>query len=133
MTMMTPAKVPATTAPILMADHVSKSFPLPDGGELRVLDDVSVNLNRGEILALLGRSGSGKSTLLRILAGLIAPTSGAVRAHGNTVSGPNPDVAMVFQILRAPALADGAGECGTRPQGAGHPGARAGGAGQCGD
>jgi NitT/TauT family transport system ATP-binding protein len=97
MTMMTPAKVPATTAPILMADHVSKSFPLPDGGELRVLDDVSVNLNRGEILALLGRSGSGKSTLLRILAGLIAPTSGAVRAHGNTVSGPNPDVAMVFQ------------------------------------
>lgn len=44
----------ATTAPILTADHVSKSFPLPDGGTLRVLDDVSVALNRGEILGLLG-------------------------------------------------------------------------------
>jgi len=82
---------------LLTADHVSKSFPLPAGGELRVLDDVSVTLDRGEILALLGRSGSGKSTLLRILAGLIAPTAGTVKAHGQAVLGPNPEVAMVFQ------------------------------------
>ncbi|HTD49430.1 MAG TPA: ATP-binding cassette domain-containing protein [Acidimicrobiia bacterium] len=61
---------------ILAADHITKSFTSPDGTPLRVLDDISFELEDGEIVALLGKSGSGKSTLLRCLAGLIAPTSG---------------------------------------------------------
>jgi NitT/TauT family transport system ATP-binding protein len=47
-----------------------------------VLDDISLELHKGEILALLGKSGSGKSTLLRCIAGLIAPSSGEVRYRG---------------------------------------------------
>jgi NitT/TauT family transport system ATP-binding protein len=64
---------------------------------LTVLEDISLSLHEGEIVALLGRSGSGKSTLLRCLAGLIAPTSGVVSYRGTPLTGANPGVAMVFQ------------------------------------
>jgi NitT/TauT family transport system ATP-binding protein len=83
---------------LLVAEHVSKRFPKPDGsGEFTVLSDVSLAVQRGEILALLGRSGSGKSTLLRVLCGLHAPSAGRVLAEGRELKGANPDVAMVFQ------------------------------------
>ncbi len=82
---------------ILVAENVSKSFPIPAGGEQTVLEDVSLAIAPREVVALLGRSGSGKSTLLRILAGLITPTRGCVLRAGAPLVGPNPDVAMVFQ------------------------------------
>src|ERR1700761_7848052 len=82
---------------IIEVDHVGKSFPSADGSTLTVLDDVSVTLHEGEIVALLGKSGSGKSTLLRTIAGLIAPTSGQVRYRGAPLTGANSGVAMVFQ------------------------------------
>jgi NitT/TauT family transport system ATP-binding protein len=78
-------------------ENVSKSFTGAAGDELRVLDDISVELRAGEIVALLGRSGSGKSTLLRTIAGLIAPTTGTVRYRGTQLNGANPGTAMVFQ------------------------------------
>ena len=62
-----------------------------------MLDDISLDLREGEIVALLGRSGSGKSTLLRCIAGLIAPTRGEVSYRGRSLNGANPGVAMVFQ------------------------------------
>jgi len=82
---------------IVSLDHVGKSFTKPDGGTLAVLEDITLDIRGGEFVALVGRSGCGKSTLLRIIAGLIAPSSGTVRYHGAEFNGVNPGVAMVFQ------------------------------------
>jgi NitT/TauT family transport system ATP-binding protein len=82
---------------LIEVDHVSKSFPSADGSTLTVLDDVSVTLHDGEVLAILGKSGSGKSTLLRTMAGLIGTTTGQVRYRGTPLNGANPGVGMVFQ------------------------------------
>src|SRR5882757_6351871 len=89
---------PQRTGDVLVSvENVSKSFPGAAGDELRVLDDINLQLRAGEIVALLGRSGSGKSTLLRTIAGLIAPSSGTVRYRGSVLNGANPGTAMVFQ------------------------------------
>ena len=82
---------------VIEAEAVTKAFTTPDGGALPVLEDVSLALREGEIVALLGKSGSGKSTLLRCIAGLIAPSSGTVSYRGTPLNGANPGVAMVFQ------------------------------------
>lgn len=95
-TIHTPLSSPTRPA-LVEAVHVDKSFASADGSTLRVLDDVSITLHEGEVVALLGRSGSGKSTLLRTLAGLIPPTSGEVRYRGQVLTGANPGTAMVFQ------------------------------------
>jgi NitT/TauT family transport system ATP-binding protein len=84
-------------ATILSVSRVSKSFSSPDGSPLPVLDDITLELKRGEIVALLGKSGSGKSTLLRCIAGLIAPSAGDITYRGQPVTGANPGVSMVFQ------------------------------------
>ncbi|WP_226365074.1 nitrate/sulfonate/bicarbonate ABC transporter ATP-binding protein [Pseudonocardia sp. ICBG162] len=88
---------PTRSDVLISVDAVSTSFPGAEGGELRVLQDIRLDLHAGEVVALLGRSGSGKSTLLRTVAGLIAPTSGSVRYRGRELNGANPGVAMVFQ------------------------------------
>ena len=84
-------------AALLDVEHARKTFPRGDGGELLVLEDVSLNLAPGEIVGLLGRSGSGKSTLLRLIAGLAEPSGGEVRYLGKPVAGPAAGIAMVFQ------------------------------------
>lgn len=84
-------------ATLLSLDHLSKSFPTGKSTTLSVLEDITISMDEGEFVALLGRSGSGKSTLLRTVAGLIAPTKGKVELRGETVTGPSPHVAMVFQ------------------------------------
>jgi lipoprotein-releasing system ATP-binding protein len=66
---------------MLIASALSKSYPTPRG-DLRILRDVSLRLDRGEAVAIMGPSGSGKSTLLYLLGGLEAPTSGTVTLDG---------------------------------------------------
>jgi NitT/TauT family transport system ATP-binding protein len=82
---------------IIAIDHLSKAFKKAAAQDLLVLDDVNFKLQKGEIVALLGKSGSGKSTLLRIIAGLISPTSGHVSYRGQPVTQPVPGITMVFQ------------------------------------
>jgi NitT/TauT family transport system ATP-binding protein len=82
---------------LLEVRGVCKSFRKPDGDQLVVLENVNLTLRPGEIVGLLGRSGSGKSTLLRSIAGLDAPSGGAVDYLGHPVAGPALGIAMVFQ------------------------------------
>jgi len=84
--------------PVVEVRQVSRTFPKPDGrGTVTVLEDITLSVREGEVVALLGRSGSGKSTLLRLMAGLLSPTSGEVLQGGEPLHGSNPHVAMVFQ------------------------------------
>src|SRR5258707_14641529 len=76
---------------------VCRSFPKGSGEQLLVLEKVDLTILSGEIVGLLGRSGSGKSTLLRIIAGLIAPSSGDAKCRGEMIAGPPNGVSMVFQ------------------------------------
>ncbi|WP_337869795.1 nitrate/sulfonate/bicarbonate ABC transporter ATP-binding protein [Meiothermus sp.] len=82
---------------LLEAHNLTKTFTTPEGKPFGVLEDIHLELQEGEIVALLGRSGSGKSTLLRCLSGLLRPSAGEVRYRGQPVQGPMPGMAMVFQ------------------------------------
>lgn len=82
---------------IIAIDHLRKAYKKAATQDLLVLDDINFKLREGEIVALLGKSGSGKSTLLRIIAGLIAPSSGHVSYRGQPVTQPVRGIAMVFQ------------------------------------
>jgi lipoprotein-releasing system ATP-binding protein len=66
---------------VLIANGISKSYSTPRG-ELPILKDVSLSLDRGDAVAIMGPSGSGKSTLLYILGALDAPSSGSVTLDG---------------------------------------------------
>jgi ABC-2 type transport system ATP-binding protein len=66
---------------VLTASHLTRRF-----GDRLALDDLSIDLKGGEIFALLGPNGAGKTTTLRLLAGLIAPTSGGVQVDGEAMT-----------------------------------------------
>jgi NitT/TauT family transport system ATP-binding protein len=77
-------------------EALSKRYEVDDG-EIVALSSISLGIEEGEFVCLLGPSGCGKSTLLKIVAGLIAPSAGAIRINGRAVAGPGPDRAVVFQ------------------------------------
>jgi NitT/TauT family transport system ATP-binding protein len=78
---------------------LSKTFSTRDGGVLPVLESIDLEVQPGEIVALLGKSGSGKSTLLRCIAGLVLPSAGSVCYRGHPLQGINPGVSLVFQTF----------------------------------
>jgi NitT/TauT family transport system ATP-binding protein len=88
---------PVSAETLLRLLGVSKTYLQPDGYDIRVLEDITLDFRPGEFVALLGPSGSGKSTLLRIVTGLQEPSYGTVLYRGRPVVGPNLRAAMVFQ------------------------------------
>ncbi len=82
--------------PKVLLDNVSKLF-LSDSGPLQVLSNVTLPIEEGEFLCVLGASGCGKSTLLNLVAGLEKPDHGRVLVGGKEVSGPGPDRVVMFQ------------------------------------
>jgi putative ABC transport system ATP-binding protein len=103
-----PAEVPVDpNMPVIRLEHVSKIFPGEDADqETRALDDVTVDIGRGEYVAVAGPSGCGKSTFLSIVGLLDTPTSGRYWLNGRAADSlsigerarvRNLDVGLVFQ------------------------------------
>jgi putative ABC transport system ATP-binding protein len=98
---------------ILKALNINKSFFI-ENKEIKVLSDITFNVNEGEFIAITGSSGSGKSTLLSIIAGLDKPDLGTVEISGKNITSQseeelsnmrNQDMGFVFQsFLLIPSL-----------------------------
>lgn len=93
------------TENLLTAENISKAFAIDDH-PIEVLKDISLHVQQGEFVAIMGKSGSGKSTLLSILAGLDQPSSGKVVLNGEDLTGMSEedlalkrqsDIGFVFQ------------------------------------
>jgi NitT/TauT family transport system ATP-binding protein len=95
---MTPVETTLPNVPRLklVVESVSKTF-MTRRGSVEALEDVSLQVNEGEFVCLVGRSGCGKSTLLNLIAGFETPERGRVLADGKPVAQPGPDRMMMFQ------------------------------------
>jgi nitrate/nitrite transport system ATP-binding protein len=82
--------------PYLLLDHIDKKF-VRGAHETEVLKDVTLSVERGEYVSIIGHSGCGKTTLLNIVAGLTPVTTGGVILENREVNEPGPDRAVVFQ------------------------------------
>jgi sodium transport system ATP-binding protein len=67
---------------MIQVHSLTKRFPLPGGGEVVAVQDLSFSVNAGEVYGLLGPNGAGKTTTLRMLLGLLTPTSGQASIAG---------------------------------------------------
>jgi nitrate/nitrite transport system ATP-binding protein len=78
--------------PFLELQNVSKGY-----GGTEVLQNINLNVERGEFVAIVGYSGAGKTTLISMIAGLLRPDQGTVKLNGEVITEPGPDRALVFQ------------------------------------
>ncbi|MBI2219214.1 MAG: ABC transporter ATP-binding protein [Candidatus Rokubacteria bacterium] len=87
--------------PLLEVERVSKAF-----GGVRAVSDVSVSLEEGELLGIMGPNGSGKTTLFNCIAGALSPDEGRIRLDGHDITGLSPHricalgIARTFQLVR---------------------------------
>jgi NitT/TauT family transport system ATP-binding protein len=81
----------------IRVERLCKVYRSRDGTEVEALREVSLTVGRGEFVSIVGQSGCGKSTLLKILAGLLAKTSGTIFIEGQAVDGPRRDIGLMFQ------------------------------------
>ncbi|MBX9751690.1 MAG: ABC transporter ATP-binding protein [Roseococcus sp.] len=86
----------AMAQPVFRLDGVHLSYPSRRGA-VAALEDIGIAARPGEFLAVVGPSGCGKSTLLKLVSGLLKPTRGSVHLNGAAVTGPSPEVGVVFQ------------------------------------
>lgn len=77
--------------------NISKYFDSNDGVRVIALENVSLDIQAGEFIALVGPSGCGKSTLMRMIAGLIKPSAGTITINHERFNGPREDSGVVFQ------------------------------------
>ena len=80
----------------LKLDHIDKTF-IRGSAETEVLKDITLGIDKGEFVSMIGHSGCGKTTLLNIVAGLARATTGGVLLEEREVNEPGPDRAVVFQ------------------------------------
>ena len=81
----------------LVIENASMVFTLANGGEVHALEDVSLHLKPGKLMAVLGPSGSGKTTLLNIIGGFLTPTAGRALLNGHRIEEPHKGRGVVFQ------------------------------------
>ncbi|QRG06345.1 ABC transporter ATP-binding protein [Xanthobacter dioxanivorans] len=83
--------------PAIRISHLDKVFLTVRNERVHALCDISLSVKEKEFITIVGPSGCGKSTLLKIMAGLVAPSSGQLRVVGQPVLKPRRDIGMVFQ------------------------------------
>ncbi len=83
-------------APMISLHGVTKNYETARGTVIS-LDNVDLEVGKGEFITLVGASGCGKTTILNLMAGLLKPTSGQVLVNGEAVNGPGPDRGVIFQ------------------------------------
>ncbi len=81
---------------LLEVSHLKKVYE-SSTGNVEAIGDISFAMRRGELVVIVGPSGCGKTTLLKCIAGLLKPTAGTVELDGKKVTGPPPNMALVFQ------------------------------------
>ncbi len=77
---------PASGRTVIDVKHLTKVYPMKDGGTKTILEDVSFSIERGDRIALVGANGAGKSTLIRMLSNLEPPTKGEIKLGHNVLA-----------------------------------------------
>ena len=96
--------------------HVGRNYTRADGQRVNAVDDVSLIVPEGEFVCLIGPSGCGKSTLLQMVAGLDAPSSGAIVVDGKEIDWTRPRARNGLSARQRVSVAARRRQCRVRPQ-----------------